>query len=225
MGLVRFETDIKEDIKNLVICCKSGSFKNKDASHIIPSELYELIKDKDSGEIGDIVKRFVVKYYKSNKTYISKIIEISAGIWREIEEDFLRQLEVVTGKQLELNSVVACATMARRCPYNSEEKWFMFHLFAHPLQVNKICAHEIMHLHIIDQFDAELSGLSQEEKFILLESLTVLLNQPEFSNIIYAPDKGYKAHEAVQSKISELWQSKKDFNALLEEIIRIIKHK
>lgn len=224
MAAVRFIIDPKEDIKNIIECWDEGTFKNKDVSHILPTELYELLKGQKPENVRQTIADYVEKYYKQNDKYISEIIKIATDTWQTIEIKYIQKLEVLTGKPFKLDKIIACATLARRCPYNYELKWFMFYLFAHPLQVNKICAHEIMHLHMLNEFKIELSGLSQDEKFILLESLTVLLNQPEFSNIIYAPDKGYEQHKALRLKVTKLWHKQKDFSVVLKDIIKTIQN-
>jgi hypothetical protein len=224
MEVIRFIVNPEEDIKNIIECWDEGSFKNKDVSHILPLELYELLKGQKPNIVRQIVTDYVENYYKQNSQYISKILKIATDTWQSLETEYIQKLELLTGKSFKLNGITACATLARRCPYNYKKRWFMFYLLAHPLQVNKICAHEIMHMHILNEFSEELEKLNSKDEFALLEALTVLLNQIKLSDTILAPDKGYEQHKALRSKVTELWLEKKDFDVVLKDTIKVIQH-
>jgi cobalamin biosynthesis Co2+ chelatase CbiK len=66
-------------------------------------------------------------------------------------------------------------------------------------------------------------GLKKDQIENLKESLTFLLNEHEFGNIILSQNNGYPEHKELRKKLKNIWSKNKDFQNLLDEAISIIK--
>lgn len=111
------------------------------------------------------------------------------------------------------------------CPYNPEEAWFMISMWHNiPMSITTIC-HELLHFHFLYYYGKYLKkkGLSQNKIEDLKESLTFLLNESEFDEIILVEDKGYPAHQKLRVQLNQLWQKEKNFERFLEKAIKIIR--
>jgi len=66
-------------------------------------------------------------------------------------------------------------------------------------------------------------GLNNKQIEDLKESLTFLLNEPEFKEIILVKDKGYQNHQKMRRQLKKIWRRDKNFSKFLEKSIKIIK--
>jgi len=84
-----------------------------------------------------------------------------------------------------------------------------------------IVAHEFMHLQFIHWYKEYCldKGLTKKEFWHIQEAITLLLNEPEFSDIIVFQDEGYKIHQELRNKLKTLWVKDKNFENFLNEII------
>lgn len=93
-----------------------------------------------------------------------------------------------------------------------------------PFSITTIC-HEMLHLQFLFYYKEYLqkNGLNNDQIEDLKESLTFLLNEPEFEKIILCQDEGYPEHKELRKKLQKIWLKEKDFQKLIDKAIVIIK--
>jgi len=93
-----------------------------------------------------------------------------------------------------------------------------------PFQLTTIY-HELLHLQFLYYYEDYLKekGLKKKQIEDLKESLTFLLNEPEFEEVILVKDKGYPSHQLLRKKLRKVWQREKNFRKFLDKAIKIIK--
>ena len=81
--------------------------------------------------------------------------------------------------------------------------------------------HELLHFYTWHAFGKKLidEGLSRLVYNDIKESLTELLNV-EFKDLLDgAVDKGYPQHQEIRAKIRNLWETEKDINKLVLNLL------
>ena len=144
--------------------------------------------------------------------------------WKTVEKEYFEILSKITRRTIFTEKFSCYFTTGLVCPYNEKEKWFMVSMWhSTPSSITTIC-HEIMHLQFLHYYKNYLKkkGLKNDQIEDLKESMTFLLNEPEFSNIILSQDNGYPKHEELRKKLKSIWSKNKDFQNLLDESISII---
>jgi len=92
-----------------------------------------------------------------------------------------------------------------------------------PFSITTIC-HELLHLQFLHYYRdyLEKKGLNDKQIEDIKESLTFLLNEPEFENIILSKDRGYPEHQRVRQQLKKIWQENKTFSKFLDKAINEI---
>lgn len=166
---------------------------------------------------------FLLKKYSSDFRADLFMIAIS-GKWKEIEEKFILILEKITGKKFIFfeDKITVFFTSAPLCPYNINEKWFMIFPVGDLNYADTLIAHELLHFHFQYYYEDELDkkGVKGENFHLLKESLTFLLNEPEFNDILPASDRGYVNHQEFRKKLKEMWNKNKNFDLFINEAIK-----
>ncbi len=141
--------------------------------------------------------------------------------WRAVEKKYFEVLSKITQKPIFTKKFSCYFTTGFVCPYDEEESWFMVSMWhSVPFSITTIC-HEIMHLQFLKYYKNYLKkqGLKNDQIEDLKESLTFLLNQPEFDSIILSQDNGYPEHKELRKKLKRIWLKNKDFQKLIDEAI------
>lgn len=230
MKRVQFSYNLPKDAWSWVSIAKDKNlwgldWKNETAH--IPKELMsKILKSKFSK-----AEKITRDYIKNNpqKVYRNAIIktEIQAleRSWGSVEDKYFKVLSEITQKPIFSNSFNCFFTSGFMCPYNEKENWFMVSmLHSLPFSITTIC-HEVLHLQFLHYYKSYLvrKGLTKDQIEDLKESLTFLLNEPEFNQIILVQDFGYPEHMKLRNKLRKIWLKNKDFQELLDKAIDIIK--
>ncbi len=176
-------------------------------------------------EIQPLVGEWLHKNTKLQGTFTSALSALVKR-WSEVEETYFAALEKLTGRPICSDTFSAQLTTASLCPYDVRASWFMVDAFADTEHQVTVMAHEIFHLQFLRYFWDECVrlGLSAEQTDQLKESLTVLLNEPEFSSVITSPDIGYPAHQKLRRKLRELWRECPVFDIFLVNAADVVRN-
>ena len=227
MAKVVFETNIKEDVKNLIGAVGATNRGGRDFSKDIDPEIIKIVKSNSKKKAFALVMKRTSKFYKKNHKLIKLTLKQFEETWKLVEKGFFKRLAKVTKKPVCSKKFTACLTTAGRCPYWHEKFWFMVSFPRQPMRVANTIAHEILHMQIIYHYRDKLPYFEKHPSksklaWALIESLTILLNE-EFSDILFFPDNGYPAHQKLRAKLVEVWRKNKDFEKFLPKAIEITK--
>jgi len=231
MAKVNFKYDIKKDAWSWVLVAKKkngmwGMDRKKEILYI-PSFLLEQIIKADKKEAEDLVYKYLINHPKKQirKTVINNQIKALENSWRKIEGIYFKTLEKIIQKPIYTKKFTCYITSGFMCPYNPEKNWFMASMWhGQPFSLTTI-AHELMHLQFIHYYwdYLENKGLDREQIEDLKESLTFLLNEPEFYSFLLVNDNGYPNHQKLRERLKEIWQKEKDFKKFLDRAIEAVK--
>lgn len=227
---IKFDYNLKKDAWSWVLIAKNKDMWGlnwRDQIAQISNELLKKIEKVSFSSAQKIVENYIEK--DSKKEYKSKVLyfEMLAlkKLWAIIEKKYFEILANITQKPIFTNEFSCYFTTGLVCPYDEKEKWFMVSMWhSTPFSITTIC-HEIMHLQFLYYYKNYLKKrrLKKDQIEDLKESLTFLLNEPEFDNIILFQDNGYPEHKELRKKLKNTWTKNKDFQNLVDEAIRIIK--
>ena len=230
MAKITFNYNLAKDAWSWVLIAKDKDVWGlnwRDQIAHISDELLEKIEKTSFFRAQKIVENYIKK--NENKEYKNKIMysemQVLEKIWRLVEKDYFKILSKITQKPIFKDKFDCYFTSGCMCPYNEEEGWFMVSIWhSIPSSVTTIC-HEIMHLQFLKYYRTYLKkrGLNSDQIEKLKESLTFLLNEPEFDKIILSYDNGYPDHRKLREKLKNIWLKNKDFKKLIDEAISVIK--
>lgn len=227
---VKFNYNIDKDAWSWVAMAKDKNFWGLDwRSQIvhIPKELLAKILKSNFSRAVELTE----EYIKNNPQRKYKEILIKSEIdslkksWGTVEKKYFKILAEITQKPIFSESFGCFLTTGFMCPYNQKENWFMVSLWhSLPFSITTIC-HEIMHLQFLHDYKDYLKkkGLKSNQIEDLKESLTFLLNEPEFEEIILSEDAGYPAHMELRKKLRSSWSKDKNFQNLINRAVLMIK--
>ncbi|MCX6808158.1 MAG: hypothetical protein NTW50_00630 [Candidatus Berkelbacteria bacterium] len=226
MNKIKFDYNLDKDAWSWVLIAKDkelwGLDWENEVAHI-PTILLNKISESNHETAQDIV----VSYIKDNpKTeYKNEIIKIQIpalqSAWEIIGNKYFKNLENLIQKPIYTEDFGCFFTSGFMCPYNEKGNWFMVSMWhSLPQQIATIC-HELMHLQFLHYYKKYLEdkGLSDNQIEDLKESLTFLLNEPEFKEIMLIEDNGYPEHEKLRDYLQNVWQKDKKFEKLLDQTI------
>jgi hypothetical protein len=230
MTKINFDYNLKKDAWSWVLIAKDRNMWGlnwRQQIAQIPDELLVRIEKASFSGAQKIVEDYIENNPK--KEYERKVMyaEMQAleKSWRMVEKNYFEILSRITNKPIFTDKLSCYFTTGLVCPYNEEENWFMVSMWhSIPFSITTIC-HEIMHLQFLNYYKNYLKkrGLKKDQIENLKESLTFLLNEPEFGNIILSQDSGYPEHKELRKKLKNIWSKNKDFQNLLDEAISMIK--
>jgi len=221
MTKVIFKIDFDSDLNNYSEIPKFRDPKRH--SEGLPMILRQHINNKKRLKIES--KKFLTGFYKKNKSFLIMHKQQCETAWRVIEKKYFERLENVTKRKICSSAFTATLTTIRVCPYSYENKSFMFSFMASPVANITTCAHEILHIQIINSYQSLLRKefkKGSKIKWHLLEALTVLLNE-EFKDILPFFDMGYPEHNELREVLKNEWRKNKDFETFLPKAIEITK--
>ncbi|MFA5248346.1 MAG: hypothetical protein WC415_03815 [Patescibacteria group bacterium] len=229
MVKINFNYDIDKDSWSWVSIAKDKNLWGLDwrseVAHIPDDLLNKILKlNFKTAEVA--AKQYIEKNPKAIIKHEIVKIQILAlqKAWRFVEKKYFEILESVIQKPIFIDSFGCYFTTGLMCPYNEKENWFMVSMWhSIPFSITTIC-HEIMHLQFLHYFKAYLKkkGLKNNQIEDLKESLTFLLNEPEFNKIIMCKDVGYPEHIKLRKKLQNIWLKNKNFQNLIDEAIMIV---
>ncbi|OGY48409.1 MAG: hypothetical protein A3J65_03460 [Candidatus Buchananbacteria bacterium RIFCSPHIGHO2_02_FULL_45_11b] len=227
---VKFNYNINKDAWSWVAIAKDKNlwglnWKNEIA--YIPKELLSKILKSSFSRAVKITENYIENNPK--RTYkeilIKSEIDSLKKTWGTIEEKYFKILAVITQKPIFSENFGCFLTTGFMCPYNQKDNWFMISVWhSLPFSITTIC-HEIMHLQFLHDYKnyLEKKGLKNNQIEDLKESLTFLLNEPEFEEIILSEDIGYPEHIKLRKKLKSIWLKDKNFQNLIDRAILAIK--
>ncbi len=230
MSTLRFKYNIRKDAWSWVLIAKNKNlfgldWKNQ-VSHI-PKDLLSKIEKLSFSGAKNIVENYLRKHPKRRyrEIIIKKELTGLNEVWRRREKEFFKILSIITKKPIYRDNFECFFTTGFMCPYNEKGNWFtvsMWHSL--PFSLTTI-AHELSHLQFLHYYKKYLKkrGLTDKNIEDLKESLTFLLNEPEFEEVILVEDKGYPKHQGLRKKLKKVWEKKKNFKEFLEKSIKTIK--
>ncbi|MFH0856759.1 MAG: hypothetical protein V1860_02585 [bacterium] len=230
MSKVNFNYDVTKDAWSWALIAKDKNMWGlnwRDQIAQIPDELLEKIENADSSYAQKIIKEYIEndpkKEYK-NKVMYSEMRTLEK-VWRIIERKYFKILSEIMQKLIFLDVIDCYFTTGFVCIDNGEENWFMVSMWhSIPFSITNVC-HEIMHLQFLNGYKDYLKekGLKNNQIEDIKESLTFLLNEPEFDKIILCQDAGYPEHERLRNRMKSIWQEDKNFQRFLDKAIGITK--
>lgn len=230
MPKINFKYNIKKDAWSWVLIAKSkntmfGSNWKEQVEHI-PDNLLSKILKTSFKKAQKIVEKHLNEHPQKDyrELIIKKELICLNNIWRKIEKDFFKTLARVTKKPVYKESFDCFLTTGFMCPYEEKESWFMVSIWHNlPASMTTIC-HELLHLQFLYHYKSYLKkkGLNNEQIEDLKESLTFLLNEPEFKKFILIPDQGYPSHQTLRKKLKEIWQKEENLSSFLDKAIKIL---
>ncbi len=230
MPKVKFNYNINKDAWSWVTIAKDkdlwGLNWENETAHI-PKELLSKILKSSFLRAVKITEECIknspnIEY---RKLIIKEEINSLEKSWRTVEEKYFKILADIMQKPIIPKNFGCFWTTGFMCPYNEKKNWFMVSMWhSVPFSITTIC-HEIMHLQFLHHYRDYLKkkGLTTNQMEDLKESLTFLLNEPEFSEIILSKDAGYPEHTKLREKLRNNWLKDKNFQNLLDEAVSIIK--
>lgn len=202
-------------------------FNWRDQIAHISDELLKKIEKASFSHARKIVEEYIKK--DSKKKYKDKLMysemKTLEEAWEIVEKEYFKILTKITNKSIFTNNFNCYFTTGLMCPYNDKENWFMVSMWhSIPISITMIC-HEIMHLQFLHYYKNYLKkkGLKNDQIETLKESLTFLLNEEEFSNVILCNDSGYPDHQKLRKKLGKIWHKEKDFQKFLDLAIAEVK--
>lgn len=231
MNKVTFSYDRTKDAWSWVYIAKDrdeswGTNWEIENQHIPAVLLKKILETNETEAIKLVENHFSESKYQNFKEQIIQAeINSLEEIWRLKEEEFFKLLEQITEKPIYQDEFPAYFTTGFMCPYRDDEipNWFMVSIWKGiPFWITTIC-HEILHLQFIHYWQTEITEKIGEAKFeILKESLTFLLDEDEFDQIILSADGGYPNHQQIRNQLSEFWSKEKDFQKLVDFGVKIL---
>jgi len=230
MAKVNFEYNIKKDAWSWVLIAKSKDYWGLDwRSQVlqIPDDLLAKILKANFKKAQILAERYLSNHPKRQyrEFIIGKELSALGDIWKKVENNFFDILSAITQKPIYENNFRCFFTSGFMCPYNQKENWFMASIWhSIPFSITTIC-HELLHLQFLHYYKDYLKkrGLNNKQIEDLKESLTFLLNEPEFKEIILVKDKGYPNHQKMRRQLKKIWRRDKNFSIFLEKSIKIVK--
>ena len=230
MPKVTFGYDIRKDAWSWVIIAKSkdvfGTSQKDNVAHIPRGLLSQIQKNEFSQAVIITEKHLKNDTNRGNKEkLIKKKISTLEQAWRPIEEKYFNALSKITGEPISAKKFGCFITTGSMCPYEEKENWFMVSFgYSIPSSITTIC-HEIMHFQFLHYYYSYLKSKSLDRKQVeaLKESLTFLLNEPEFNNVISSKDIGYSEHQDLRKKLKDIWSKTNNFHELINKAVPIMK--
>lgn len=218
MPKVIFKFDKEKDLWNH---WHKSNFKVFSKMSNVEPAIREICSGKEFKECKEELETFLKKIHSSS--LIQAQIKSVQEAWNLIEEEFFSRMDNLMKKEFKTD-IIGYLTTARICPYNSEEKWFMFSFFSGFLSILETCGHEIMHLYFHEFYWEEIEKqIGKVKTADLKEALTVLLNL-EFKDLWFARDSGHEQHKDLRKFISQEWKKEKDIESLLEKCVNYLKN-
>lgn len=200
---------------------KNQDSQNWDRVMAIKDLPYGLMRKK-VGVNNKKIKDFSEKELKKLQTIKVKLEEY----FKKDGQKIFKALEKVTAKPIYNKNFYVSFASAGFCPYDMESNWFMVPARENFSKQLTVICHDLLHLqvgHCYKKYCLK-SGLTGKQFLDLNESLTFLLNEPEFKKFKLIKDEGYPKHKNLRKNLKRFWTQKKDFCKLIDMAVKEIKN-
>ncbi len=230
MPKITFQYNTKKDAWSWVSIAKDKDIWGlnwKEQVVHIPEGLLSKVLKLDFPKAQDITEKHLRNHpqRKYRNLVIKQELATLRTVWSKVEKRYFDILSRITQQPIYKDNFKCYLTTGFMCPYNEKENWFMVSMWhSIPSSITTIC-HELLHLQFLHYYRSYLEekGLNDKQIEELKESLTFLLNESEFKEVVLVKDKGYPDHQKRRKQLKEIWQKNKNFNKFLDESIKIIK--
>jgi len=192
----------------------------------VPQKIWEEIHGKTFREACDFLLPYLRRYYKEHDKELRLISKEVQSLFTQYGQEACILMEDVTKHPLYRKSFTCFLTTFPRCPY-SFQKGYVWLCASWPAKCYLgTFLHELLHFQFFAYYQNRktVKKLSLEQKEILKESLTVILNN-EFLPYLCQKDKGYIPHQALRKQLSKFWSQNKNLDALIDFGVRLLTKK
>ncbi|MGD9276792.1 MAG: hypothetical protein PVJ67_06495 [Candidatus Pacearchaeota archaeon] len=167
----------------------------------------------------------VTKIHNENKNGLEKLRKGSEKNWRKIEEDYIKEMEKLTGHKLIQNKKCYFAPTIKGIADVRGGKNVFVGIEFNQDTLNYIVPHELTHLHYVDVvgklklYEAWKSPLMEAVDHLILFKTPIknLINsKTNYSNINFV-----RSNPRFMKELETLWNKRKDFKSFLEEAIKV----
>lgn len=229
MSKVKFSYDFKKDAWSWVLIVKNQKrlkeLKKNWAKEVefIPKNLLVLILRKNRKTAESLVYNYLVSHPQklTRQLIIKEQLQSLKRVWRKIEKEFFRRLEIITGRPIFTKEFKCYLTTGFMCPYDPRDNSFMVSLRHNiPWNITTIC-HEIFHLQFLHYYAKYCRRfISQKKLDDLKEALTFILDT-DFKDLLLCKDRGYLVHQKLRKELKGIWEKDKNFERFLDKAIKI----
>lgn len=197
----------------------------KENAHI-PADLQKKMRKTSLAKSIDLAEEYIRSepQTKLKSIVIEQQIKALEKSWRTVEKKYFTTLEQLTQKPIFTTDFICYITTGTMCPYDEKENHFFSSMWHDiPFSITTIC-HEVMHLQFLRYYRNRLKkkGMRVNQIEDLKESLTFLLNEPEFKDIILSSDNGYPSHQKLRAQLQEIWRKDKNFQHLIKQSLPLL---
>ena len=185
-------------------------------------KVFNQIKNLNKHESEEILKPFLMEKINNENSELNQFIKIAEHEFKDKFSDACKLLEKITNKPISFSEMTFyVTTFPRMVVFFDESIIFMY------VKINKELwgmpidgfMHEGLHFQFQkywrDNKKSPVSKLSEDDYFMLKESLTVILDE-ELSPIISIPDNSYPNFSEFRQKLYKKWQESQDFDGLVK---------
>jgi hypothetical protein len=227
MAIIKFSYDLEKDLSNYDNNYIHRRFPDYGRGEFDTAQnLFPSLKRKIEVSPEDEKLKIVEEYLRNNfykKEIISQSISALENYWVTIEKDYFERLNKYMKIEKPLEEIKAYFTTLSICPYNPKDKSFFISLYYSLPHQAKTIMHESMHLVFRNNYEDYLikCGVDGQGILDITEALTALLNW-EFGDLLLLPEFNNKPSTMdLQEKVVELCKKKKDFQYILDELIKM----
>lgn len=226
---VKFDYTPNKDAWSWAVILRSkdmwGMDWTKENKHI-PKELQKKMKNTSLAKSISLAEAYIKSepQAKLKAVVIKQQLTALEKSWRKVEKKYFKTLESITQQPIFTTDFTCYITTGFMCPYEEKENYFFSSMWHDiPFSITTIC-HETMHLQFLHYYKNILKkkGMKVSQIEDLKESLTFLLNEPEFKDIILSYDSGYPSHQKLRSQLQEIWSKDKNFDHLIERSLPLL---
>lgn len=215
MFTLTVKINIKKDAWNWWHACNRISH-GIDWKQRIDSSIRKQIVGKNKKDAFTFLIPYLTNYYSENLDSIAAMQKESQNIFDRKLNEACQLMEKVTQFPLYKNNFIVYLTTFPRCPYDYEtgSVWLCC-LWPTKCYMGTFL-HELLHFQFIHYYTnlPEVKLLTPELFEYLKESLTIILNC-EFRTFLCQSDKGYQKHFFLRRKLTQFWETHKDFKDLI----------
>ncbi|MCX6808161.1 MAG: hypothetical protein NTW50_00645 [Candidatus Berkelbacteria bacterium] len=197
-----FKYDLEKEFTNL--WCGKGSLNHSGAKSTEIEQ--EMIDQGIDLEDKPAVLGFFDHKMKSSGINIETKIESLSKEWQKISVEAETRFKKLFNTDHDLGEVSAYLTFAKRCGYNTDQRFFFVSVNRnHP---NNTAIHELLHFytHLLYEKRFKDQGLPYQDFNDFKEALTFLINT-DFQDLLDDVDLGYDKQRELRKFLQEKWPS------------------
>jgi len=168
----------------------------------------------------------VKKLHKGNKKRFLKIKDYYKTFWKEINQDYIKEIEKIFNHKINENKTVYIVPSLYMNIANVLGRKDVFIVSEEKQQapLDYLLLHELTHLHYQDALDR--LNLHEAGRSPLMEGVDhlILFKSPIknlFKKIKYKEIKFVRSNPQFMKELETLWENKKDFKSFIEKAIKV----